>query len=136
MQIRAAIPVQEVSVGAWRYVEEISDVDWSTNPPKALANRKGYDEADYIGAVTARPIERGERPTGFFLVSLSEGSDTMQDLYSIKVLCEDFKGNVAFASIENAPNLSGSIYLGEKHAGQFPPYGFKELPAHPDWTDR
>jgi hypothetical protein len=136
MQVRASIPVPEVRLGDWRYVEEVQEVDWSVKPPEALSNRKAYDDDDHIGTMTARPIESGERPMGFFLALLPADSATQQNVRSIKVLCEDFNGNVAFASLDGDPGLDGSIYLGEKHAGQFPPYGFKELPVHPDWKDR
>lgn len=123
--------VSEIALGPWKYVEEVPDVDWSKTPPTALT-ANAYDQDNAIATVTSTPIERGARPSGFFLGQIREEHVTLEELRTIRLRCVDFQNTSYYTSLPEGNIHLGSITLEAKSSGRFPPHGFKEMPAEPD----
>jgi hypothetical protein len=111
-----------------QYVEEIPDVNWKSSPPVAL-RCNAYDDHDYLGSVTANVIQRGQRPKGFFIGRIGNESVTEDDLRTVKLRCDDYKGASVYTTLPAASLHLGLVRIGQKSRELFAPYGFRRSPA-------
>jgi hypothetical protein len=118
----------EVKLGALQYVEEIPDVNWSSSPPVAL-RCNAFDEDYYIGKVTATVIQRGQRPKGFFIGQIGNELVTEEDLQTIKLRCDDYKGASVYTALPVGTLRFGLVRVGQKSQELIAPYGFRKAPA-------
>lgn len=125
--------VPEIKLEPYNYVEEIPNVNWGSSPPVAL-RCNAYDNEEYIGRVTSSVIKRGQRPKGFFIGQIADEHITEDDLRTVKLRCEDFKGTAVYTTLPAANLQMGLVRIGEKSQELFPPYGFKQLPIDPHQT--
>jgi hypothetical protein len=123
----------EVKLGPSQYVEEIPEVNWSSSPPVAL-RCNAFDETNYIAKVTASVIQRGQRPKGFFIGQLGPEPVSEDDVGTIKLRCNDYKGASVYTALPVGSLHLGLVRLGKKSNELFAPYGFRPSPADAEKT--